>query len=331
MADGDPLSARSAKSTPRDGDMFDRAFKSPRKKMLSPRQDDGDALRKSGGVGRMLSSRTSRSTKSGKRNTSPSSSSSGIPQLAPVVWPGHKRPQLDPGTKDVTVATLHEWESIISKAKQMGATQCVLCGLKQDADYVFEGRFVFVSNSPFERLDSWREMHYVTFCILVPQEKKNEYLHGFPQFPRDYFRCGLLVADWFIPHPNMIKDFVAPRAYTEEYLLTKLPEFDKIVARAKGAGQTECALMTVQEQSGYNYELKISSNHTTRGALGSHYTYTLMPEFQCVQDWACRHGYVIDVKVPQKSVAALGGFSMQQIRCSYAWIVVTWALVMDVM
>jgi hypothetical protein len=236
------------------------------------------------------------------------------------------RPRFDPGTNDVSVDTLNNWSSIVRKAKGMGQTQCVVCGLVDGKDYEWKGQAAFMPNSPFDRLDAWREMHHVTFSISIPLEKKNTAQPGYPQYPRDYYRSAVLIADWFVPHPKMIKDMLAPRAYTEDYLMSQLPLFDEIVARAKRAGQMECALMMVQQTAGYEYKVEIYSSGKS---VGSHRTYTLTPVFECVMDWATRHGYMIDIRVPNKPMLALGGTSVHQAPCSYGWIVVTWALVLE--
>lgn len=315
--------SRSARSMPQSGDAFEKAFKSPRQVIGSPREREN--LRKSSSGPK--SARGSRSKNSHRREGSLSSLSPDIGgRIQELPYPGHVRPRFDPGTNDVSVDTLNNWSSIVRKAKGMGQTQCVVCGLVDGKDYEWKGQAVFLPNSPFDRLDAWREMHHVTFSISIPLEKKNDTQPGYPQYPRDYYRSAVLIADWFVPHPKMVKEMLAPRAYTEDYLTSQLPEFDNIVARAKRAGQTECALMMVQQTAGYEYKLEIYSSGKS---VGSQRTYTLTPVFECVKDWAIRHGYMIDVRVPNKPMLALGGVSLNQTPCTYGWIVVTWALVLE--
>lgn len=321
--------SRSARSMPQAGDAFEKAFKSPRGKMTTTSPRDRENLRKSSSGNGSKSARRSRSKNGGKHRDTLSSSlsSSSIAQVKTVVWPGHVRPHFDPGTNDVSVDSLHTWSAIVRKAKAMGQSDCVVCGLVDGKDYEWKGRAVFLPDSPFDRLDAWREMHYVTFSIMVPTDRKNESKPGYPEYPRDYYRSGVLIADWFVPHPKMIKEMLMPRAYTEEYLTSQLPVFDEIVARAKKAGQMECSVMMVQQTSGYEYKAEIYSSNGK--SVGAQYTYTLTPVFECVMEWACRHGYVIDVRVPKKPMVALGGVSLHQAPCTYGWIVVTWALVLE--
>lgn len=283
-------------------------------KVKSPRQPSGS-----------LTARTSSRSRYGGGSSNESSirhspdASTASPRST---WIGHT-PIPDPPAP-IDKKRLSSWNEAIAAAKAAGQFECVLGVLKDDVHYDCWGyAFTLREGTPLaDTLDSWKASARVHLKVMVPlMEPEKFHTHStdsdkkpaIPQYPRDYYRFGYLIAHWFTPHRDEMRDRLRSHGYDAHNLDSRIPEFEKKIAAAKQAGQLQCCLLCVTAGPDYVHEKEIAEGV---------FQYALGKQFDILKDWAAAKPIALEVRVPNAPMQ----MRISSTPCAFGYLMASWEI-----